>query len=213
MLPQATGRVFSRSSSFPATENPISESGVWISSGAGRTDAQTDGTHAFGTMSSFDGTNYIDSIAYLKDWGDHNQQITATVKNSSAGGLGLEVELLLRATGPNAYYEIDFVNSSTEMAIVRMDGAANAFTVMTGGPITTNVSLVDGTSIVAKIIGNLITVTCGGNTVISNFDITTGFSAGAVYQYGSPGMGFWNETGTSGNSTKLGWKDWAAVSL
>src|SRR5262249_23427568 len=96
---------------FPSSENPISEGGRWINGGIfGKTDVQTAPGKAYGTMVSFDGSQFIDSCACLSGFGpDH--EVFCTISNSGAVN-GLEVEILLRAdiTSDHIFlYELDCV--------------------------------------------------------------------------------------------------------
>jgi hypothetical protein len=209
--PTAARRAYT--TSFPLTENPISEGTVWNDGASilGRTSVQTDGVHAFGTMVSFDGTNYTDSQALQKGTWSPNQSVQATLYNNGAIS-GLEAELVLRATGTgstNTGYEIDLFFGGGNVHIVRWNGPANDFTDLTPSGISTNVSLSDGAVWYADILGTLITVKCNGN-VVTTYD-TSGDTL--KFSSGVPGMGFWNETGSSANSTKLGFKNFTASEL
>src|SRR6267154_1724242 len=97
----------SYSTTFPLTENPISEGGIWTNGkavGIDWSNVRTTAGLAFGTQTGFDGLN--DSIAVLHGTWRPNQTATATVHtvNQQSGGVFEEVELLLRFTiaGDNA---------------------------------------------------------------------------------------------------------------
>src|ERR1700759_2669448 len=108
----------SYTTSFPATENPISESGMWINggtTGVNWTDVQTTPGLAFGTMPG-DGSGvavYADSTAVLAgSWGpDQTPTATLFISNGSElPGLFEECELRLRTTiqaGSITGYEIN----------------------------------------------------------------------------------------------------------
>lgn len=205
------------STSFLLTENQISENGAWSRTTVqSKTAVQTSGGNAFGTMTTFDGTNYNDSCACLTGAFPANQQITATLYNNGAGSLGIEAELLLRCTFDATHatcYELDLVNSGGHAVLVRWDftstSAPNAYEVRADsntGPNPGAVSFANGAVWVFKIVGTVITATCNGTTVIT-YD-TVGDSI--KYATGSPGIGFWNATGSSANSLKLGWSDFVA---
>jgi hypothetical protein len=214
----SAGAPNSYTASFAATENPINQNGIWLSGGIndGRTDVQTDGTHAFGTQFSFDGTNYTDSVACLANWSSDDHQITATIAASGIGALALEVELALRCqmnATLNCGIEVDIGNyAGGQMQLVRWNGPKNNFTL---GPLyTTNVSLVDGAVWVASVKGYFVTVTCNGLPVATNVDIRTAFGAGGlVIAHGVPGMGFVCNTGNPDDRTKFGWKAWSALAI
>lgn len=200
------------STNFPLTENPLSEGGIWIDGGISspRTNPQSVAGHAYGTMSSFDGTNFPDSIAVLAASYHPNQSVQGTIFNSGAIA-GLEVELVLRgditATN-NTGYEVDLVLSNTSLGLVRWNGAPNDFTILQSG-ITTNVSLANGSVWFAKIVGTLITVTCNGSAV-TTYDTS---ADSLILQGGRPGLGFWNQTGSSANSPNFGWSNWQASEI
>jgi hypothetical protein len=201
------------STSFPLTENPISQGGAWrtgLGTGLVWTDPQTDGAGAFGTMISFDTVNFIDSIGCLSGF-SANHSVTATLRNNGAV-TGLEAELLLRfdISANNARgYEVDLVFSSTQMHFVRWNGPKNSFTDISGG-ISTGVTMNDGDVWFASAVGNIITIKCNGTTVYTH-DISG--DTGSQWTDGNPGIGFWNETGSALNQPKMGWKNITAVSL
>lgn len=202
----------SYTTSFARAEVPISEDRRWTSGGINpsRTAVVTDGAHAYGTMGSFDSTNFIDSIAILTPSFPANQSVQGTIYNSSALS-GQEAELVLRGnltTVTNTGYEIDLVLSSGSISVVSWNGPANTFTVLQSG-ITANVSFVDGAVWYAQIVGTVITVKCNGTTVTTYDTVSDAFKVAS----GNPGIGFWNQTGSVANSTKLGWKSFTAGSL
>ncbi len=90
------------STSFPLTENPISESGKWINgaaTGLDWTNVRTTPGLAFGTETG--SINYNDATAVLAGtWGStQTAQATVAVSSaSSASGVFEEVELRLRTT-------------------------------------------------------------------------------------------------------------------
>lgn len=202
----------SYSTNFPLTENPISEGAVWVSGGISspRTNVQTANNHAYATMSSFDGTNFDDSIAVLAQGYSANQSCQGTIWNTGAIN-GQEVELVLRgniAATSNTGYEVDLVIQGGTAALVSWNGPANIFTQLVANT-ATNVSLNDGDVWLAQMIGPLITVKCNTNIV---FTYDTSGDAFRILS-GSPGMGFWNQTGSSANSPNFGWKHWQATEL
>lgn len=196
---------------FPLTENPISEAGLWIPGGISspRTNPQTVGTHAYGTMSSFDGTNFIDSIAVLNAPFSANQSVQGTVWNTGAVD-GLEIELVLRgniSALSNTGYEVDIVHTGPSVGLVSWNGPPNAFTILTTSNV--NVSISDGDVWFAQMVGTVVTVKCNGNLVLT-YD-----TAGDAFKIasGTPGIGFWNQTGSATNSPNFGWKHFQASNL
>jgi hypothetical protein len=178
------------STSFPLTENPISEGGKWINGKAQGLDwsnvATTPGL-AFGTQTGSGG--YNDSIAILAgSWGP-NQSATATVHsiNQVGGNTFQEVEILLRWTiGAHVAkgYEINFralKSSESYTQIVRWNGPLGNYTLLDsrGG---LNYGIKDGDVVKATIVGNVITGYINGVQVIQGTD--------SVFTTGNPGVGF-----------------------
>lgn len=210
----------SYTTNFPLTEIPMSEAGRWTSWGIDppRTDAQTiAGSGAFGTMDSFDGINFPDSGATLTGVTfSPNHSIQGTFANNGAGSLDVEAEHVLRSNVSDTAqsgYESDWVNSSKELNYVRLNGPDNDFTIASGFPVTTNVSMNDGDVAFSSINGSFVNVTCNSLAVVTNLDIRSAFGGGLVIDTGYPGVGFWNATGSSANRTKLGWKNFTARDL
>jgi chitodextrinase len=186
------------STTFPLTENPISEGGNWINGkmvGLDWNDVQTTPGLAFGTESGTNG--YDDSTAVLTGtWGpDQWAQATVHLANQQGGTIYEEVELRLRSaitahklTG----YEINFQASSASNAyvqIVRWNGPLGNFTYVAdrNGP-----GLHDGDVVKAMIQGSTITVYLNGTQILQGTDST--------YASGAPGMGFFLQGATGLNA-------------
>lgn len=206
----------SYTTNFPLTENPISESANWtdgrIFGPNIKTAVQTASGECYGTMVSFGGTDFVDSVACLSGFGpDH--EVTCTVANNSAID-GLETEIILRADITSAHmflYEIDCQFSLKGINLVRWDmttGSPNAFTVLRAGQ-SNEAPYTNGDLVYASIVGTLITCKYNGSTL---FTYNTG-SDGTKYATGNPGVGFWNETGSSTNQPKFGWSRFVATTL
>jgi hypothetical protein len=131
-----------------------------------RQDGRADGA-GYGTMVSFDGSQYVDSCACLSGFGpDH--EVTCAIANSGAVG-GLEVEILLRAdiTSDHVFlYELDCVYAEGGIDLVRWDmtkANPNSYTFLRkrhtvlrkllGG----EVPFSDGDQAYAKIVGTVVT--------------------------------------------------------
>jgi hypothetical protein len=207
---------------FPDTENPMSQSGAWtqgtiMSAGAGTKTAVQSATGAFGTMVSFDGTNFIDSCACISGFGA-NQSVLCTLGNTSAPN-GLETEILLRADITSAHiftYELDCVLSGGGISLVRWDMTVanpNTFVVLRAHP-PNEVNFQDGDQVYGDIVGTLITCKykAGAGSLTTLFTYDTSVDS-TKYSTGNPGDGFWNETGVAGNQNKLKWKDFTANQL
>lgn len=118
------------STTFPLTENPISEGGVWLQHNTNRAKVLTTGGNAFGT-----GTNN-DGYAYLAGAGDSVIETTVFRDAALADGdtNSYEVEHLHRLTdtaGTTACYELDFAFSGGDPIIVLWSGATS-FVVLSG---------------------------------------------------------------------------------
>lgn len=202
------------STSFPATENPISQSGKWICGGITGLDwtnpQTTGGLGAYGTQTPHTPPPYDDSIAHLdptKFSIGARQWAQGTLFNNSAFG-GIEAELLLdfsisahSATG----YEIDLVQALGLVQVVRWDGPLNAFTQLLSA--TSGVVFTTGAVWYAQIdaSGN-ITVKCNGMTVLTVTDSTYANQANRM-----PGLGFYRDTnnGAPSAANTFGWDSWS----
>lgn len=190
-------RVGSFSTTFPLTENPISEGGAWTNLGSNLV-MRTTTNKAFGT-----GASGNDAIATLTGVFTANQEASGTVFNTIASDTGsdntffTEVEIHLRTTPGASYtttYECLFsVNPSDGyVEIVKWLPSVGGFISLTG---TVGASPVGNGDIVrATIIGNTITQYVNGVQVNQ---ATDNASAGGVAAYttGNPGMGHWLHNG------------------
>jgi hypothetical protein len=197
--------------SFPVTENPILEGGLWTrggSEGVSWTDPQTgansssSGQIAFGTQLPSSG--FTDSIAHLKNFLP-NHYAEGVMFNAATDQI--EVELLLRflITNGNARgYELDYVFSGTntcDLHLVRWEGALGVFQELNGGvAVATGVDISTGTTHRGTISGNTITATRNGVTVFT-YDLLANFVADGsrIWGDGNPGMGFWDGSLADGN--------------
>jgi hypothetical protein len=176
--------------SFPLTENPISESGHWTTGrtmGLDWSNVRTAPGLAFGTQNGL--VNYNDSVAILNgSWGP-TQTASAKVhtKNRVASGVTVseEVELLLRfsisahhAAGYEATFSVNPFNSYVQ--VNRWNGALGSFTLIDG---STGPGISDGDTVEATISGTTITLFINGSQVLKVNDST--------FASGSPGMGFY----------------------
>jgi hypothetical protein len=177
------------STTFPLTENPISEGGVWHRlSGTVFTDVRTANGIAFGTNGARD--DYDDSYALLSGFGP-DQTAEAVVFRSPSlvtnDMITHEVELLLRfaddATTARGY-ECLF-NYAGNLEIVRWNGPIGNFTPLhlTGaGQGSLGRDLMTGDVIKATITGNTIRSYINGVLMVEAIDST--------YSSGQPGISF-----------------------
>jgi len=205
------------STTFPRTENPISEGGNWIN---GRTaaldwaDVRTTPGFAFGIETG--GVRpapqkYDDSTALLTGaWGPAQMaQATVHTQNPQNDSIYEEVEIRLRSTlsaHQATGYEICFRCSKSPKAyttIVRWNGPLGSFTYLS----TANGSrygVANGDVVKATIQGSVIEAFINGVPVLRATDDT--------YKSGSPGMGFYLE-GAVGLNQDYGFSTFAASAL
>lgn len=199
----------SYTTSFPATENPMSQGSIWTqgaATGVDWTNVQTTPGLAFATQTIHAHPPFDDSIACLS--GHHpDQWCQGTISNTSSHSR--EVELILRGTitaNSAILYEID-ITQNAGLAIAKWSGPLNGFTVITVPGFATGVSLADGAVWYAQIVGNAILVKCNGTIVYSGTDnsIATG----------NPGLGFYGdfEAGSPTANNTLGWSSYSAGEL
>jgi len=206
-----SGRVYT--TTFPLTENPISEGGSWINGqavGLDWHDVSTTPGLAIGRQS---GTSYTDGTALLTgSWGP-TQTVEAVVHTvNPKESCYQEVEMRLRSTltaHSCTGYEISFKatkSASAYLIIVRWNGKVGDFTYLknvTGA----QYGIADGDTVKATIVGNVITAYING--------VAVGTATDSTYTTGSPGMGFNLETGDAsciGTNGDYGFTRFAATS-
>jgi hypothetical protein len=179
---------------FTATENPISEGGVWIGPAASWTAVATSPGFAHGTQPGGAGF-YADSYAFLSGFANDQQVDMVLHKNASEGKP--EVEALLRFSksgDTTSGYECNY-NTGGGVQIVSWDGPFSTFhsLALGGAPIPET-----GDIFRAKISGNRIivsTVRAGVETVAIDFT-----DVNALHPTGQPGMGFFVGVGQPNTS-------------
>jgi hypothetical protein len=194
---------------FPLMENPISEGGHWINGGTTGLDwgnVQTTPGLAFGTVVSL-GPPYNDSTAVLTGtWGsDQTAQATVHIAKPNSS-IYEEVELRLRTT-VTAHkitgYEFNFrctSDGSQYAQIVRWNGALNDFTYVNA---VTGPGLHDGDVIKATAVGSTLTSYINGVQQAQGTDTT--------FPGGSPGVGFYNQGGTTNDNADYGFSSYTAA--
>jgi hypothetical protein len=223
LISSSLGLAQSYSTSFPLTENPISEGGKWIN---GRTvgldwnNVYTSGGFAGGVGPS--SATYADPTAILAgSWGP-TQTVQATVHVSKSGPYYQEVELHLRssrsahsATG----YELDYgVDGSRAfyIGIVRWNGALGKFTGSSNhGPgavcsyprVGAGCTQVNG---IAVKNGDVIKGTAVGSTISAYLNDTLIVQVvDSKYSGGAPGIGF--DFGCNSTYGNFGFSQFSAV--
>jgi hypothetical protein len=207
----AGGRIYS--TKFPLTENPISESGSWISGQAAGLDWHDVSTTPGLAIGHQMGTSYSDGTALLTGaWGP-TQTVEAVVHaQNPKESCYQEVEMRLRsALTPHSCtgYEISFKavqSANAYLIIVRWNGKLGDFTYLenvTGA----QYGIKEGDTVKATIVGDVITAYLNG--------VAVGTATDSTYESGSPGMGFNLETGDAscvGTNGDYGFRRFTATS-
>lgn len=228
----------SYSTTFPGTENPISEGGVWTNGGSvglDWTDVRTGGGFAYGTQTGTGGS-FDDSIACLSGF-RANHTVTIVVRKSGSELPVQEVEALLRSTivaHSATQYECLIGVDGGYTQLVRwngpngVEGTGFDYIIKTGPTVTVN----DGSVIVATISGSLVTVTIDGNNIFTPSMIAANSvknstagqpgsgnavdvqawavaNGGNYWATGNPGLGFYT---TSGQTSAYCAKSFSATS-
>jgi hypothetical protein len=185
---------------FSTTENPISESGAWLSIDATRTRMATAGGRCFGTQV---GGAFDDSIAQLTGTWPASVQMTGTVFRGSTSGIE-ELEFMVRGAQTattTTGYEINFAHDGQYVNVYRWEGGINlADFVPLIAENTHSIpgGLSTGDQIRAQIQGDTITVFynkgAGWVTVFSATDTSIG--GHAKYASGRPGIGAFKTSGS-----------------
>jgi hypothetical protein len=201
---------------FPATENPLSEGGRWISGGLSGIygDVQTVSGQAFGTVVS-PSPPYTDPTAVLAGaWGPL-QTAEAVVKCASVFAQNQEVELrLLTQITPRRIVGYEFLWSVTNnpyREIVRWDTDASngAFFSVTGGAVFAS-QIFTGMRIKATVssAGLLTLYTDYGSGYVQEASGTD-----TNYRSGSPGLGMFQHAGSTSTLPDFGLTSYSAWSL
>lgn len=209
------------STTFPLTENPISESGKWQSPNTApwTSRVRTTGGNAIGDPAA-SSTN--DAIACLVGAYYKNQKVTAKmfIGGALTGAEETELHVLTTFSGANIFtYEMDMAPALTAIfAFVKWQGAQGLITVLpfingtTGNYVGNTCS--DGDIFEFSVVDEnlspaslLLTLKQNG-TIIAQARDTLAISGTAPYTNGTPGIGFDNG---GANNANCGWADYAAV--
>ena len=199
----------SYNTTFPATEAPISQGGIWIGGatvGLDWKDIDTTPSFAYGTQNPT-GTGYNDSLAVMSgSWGpSQTVQATASVVSSDSA-LYRELEVLVHFTitaHSASGYEINCSTVSTNpyIQVVRWNGALGNFTSLYGD---SSHYCVNGSVLKAAITSaGVISVYLNGSLMTTVNDTT--FTGGA------PGMGVYIASGAAGQNSDFGWSAYSAT--
>jgi len=195
---------------FPLTENPISENNVWVNGyliGREWSDVQSRPGLVFSTESGKG--EYRDATAILAGAWSPNQSVQATIHSvNQSSKIYEEVEIRLRSVVSQRKitgYEVNFrcTSDGTQyVQIVRWNGPLGKFTYIANA---TGPGLHDGDVVKATIIGNAISAYINGTLVVQGTD--------SSFSSGNPGLGFYNQGGTSANNSDFGFTSFRAQEL
>lgn len=194
----------SYSTNFDLTENPISEGGHWIHQGLDWAHVATSGGLAYGTQTGSNG--FDDSYARLSGF-PPNQQASAVVHIDPAISTSShhETEILLHfadAAHIARGYECNLAWNGQYATIVRWNGALGDFaTLKTVNGLTVH----NGDTFGASIVGTTITMTLNGTTIGSASDPT--------WTTGDPGIGFFRDSPTGAFNGDYAFTSFAASSI
>ncbi|HJZ64164.1 MAG TPA: immunoglobulin domain-containing protein [Candidatus Acidoferrum sp.] len=205
-LALSSGTQKTYSTTFPTSENFISEKDNWINGAAIGLDwanVQTFSGLAFGTQSG----SFEDSEAVLAGNWSPDQMAQATVHTiNQNGNIYEEVGLLVRSTITEhsaTGYKFSFrctSDGSQYVRIIRWNGPLGNWTELGSqiGP-----GLQNGDVVKASVIGNTLTAYINGKAILSVTDNT-------LYR-GSPGIAFYNQGGTLVNNSDFGFTNFYAA--
>lgn len=193
--------------SWPATENPVSQGGIWtprgLTDGLDWTNPQTVPGIFFGTQTGDDGDN--DSISLIAGPWTNDIDITGTVHIGTRPGTFAEIALLLRgaiSAHSAKLYECYFscaASPNRYAHITRWEGPFNSFTDLVSLDNSTAPTLNNGDLVRATIVGTLITVYVQGAQVMQH-DISGDTTK---WTTGLPGMS--NFAQTLAANSNWGW--------
>lgn len=201
------------STNFPATENPISQGGIWLNGladGLDWTNIQTANGRSAATSKELSPPPFNDSVACPKPsfrtfTANHFSQGTAF--RTPGYTVGHENELFVRMT-ISAHsitgYEIYWSNNQG-LGLVRWNGAINDFTPLTWdqGGVTLGFATT-GDILYVQAVGSVITAKLNGTIVGTKTDTT--------WATGQPGLGN-NPFDASSTFFDYGWSLWTAGNL
>lgn len=192
----------SYTSTFSATENPLSESGAWLNPSSANVqlaNVQSTGGNAYGTQ---DPATQFDSVALLAGTWTTAQTVEATVVVNVAGS-GREVWLGLNGTitpgspGNVTLYEADFIISGILVIARWNDIATQDYTILLSSTALPGGALVTGDVVKFTNDGaGVLTVYVNGTQVAQVTD--------TVLTGGHPGIGFFDSFGYGGALTDQG---------
>jgi hypothetical protein len=213
----------SYSTSFPTTENPLSEGGRWFSNSTTRTRCQTTPGLCFGTMTSTSQPPFDDSYAGLTGtWGPDVEIIMTIAKASPFGIQEIEANFRIQDTvgqGNVIMYEVNLAHDGQYCNFGRWTGPNGSISdfvelAPSSGGVQFSVpgGVHNGDLFKATMIGNAMNAYInyndgnGYHIINTNGPIldTAGAGGGAVITSGAPGIGFYDEAQHSGANNQFG---------
>jgi hypothetical protein len=214
-LPTAANPLAEFFTNFPATENPLSQGGLWVrglTEGLSWNNPQTASNSCYGSTINAGGAPsgppFDDNLAHLKPSLkisplNHRVEQTLFIAGGYTPPVPHEVEILLRfdISANNARgYEVTFSLFEQMIHVVRWNGALNDFTDLV---LDIAQTFADNDVVGAQISGNTISVDVNG-TVKGTVSDTT-------WSSGQPGLGYWARSGATLSS--FGSRNFRALSL
>jgi len=205
----------SYSTTFSATENPVSEGGAWVRNTTTYFhNARTTGGNLVGAANAGpDGSGlYDDCYSHLTGAWSPNQEVVVTVYKGQATGGEIEIHLRASDTASSmSVYECLF-NVGGGVAIVRWNGTPGNITYLAVSGLNDPSGFEDGDRARARIVGQTIDFWYARKAAPNNWlsiGSVTDNSAGRLTS-GNPGVGFFTR---SPASLDYGIKDFSAVAL
>ncbi|HTQ05270.1 MAG TPA: hypothetical protein VMI54_15510 [Polyangiaceae bacterium] len=198
------------STTFDATESPISEGGHFHHLGLDWTTVNTDNGVAFGTqalgVARSGPTGYDDSYAYLDGFSADQQASAVVALGAIDTSCTHEVEVLLRwadSAHSAQGYECNVAFDGSYAQIVRWNGAVGDYTYLGSGSVPGGMH--DGDTVSASVVGGHVTLSVNGTVRATADD--------ATYPGGNPGIGFWRGDSGCGTLGDYGFTSFQATSL
>jgi len=202
------------STSFPLTENPISEGGKWVNGGATGLDwtniRTTANVKAYGSNSGIN-PGYDDSTAVLQNigpWGPNQTASGVVFLSSVTNGYDQEVEIRLNTTisahsitGYSCTFSVRN-NGGQYFQVGRWNGPFGNFTLL-GTAVIGITPVVNGDTVSCQRVGSVITMYHNGVSINSATDTT--------YTGGSPGIGTNLDNNGSSTNANFGFSSFSAT--
>lgn len=201
---------------FPATENPLSEGGIWLNGGTDGLDWTDLKTVSGGVYAAAFSSGTTDSTAQLKtsylactsnQYAEGTVQLNYTGSDPGAGSGSHEVAVFCNMTiGAHSItgYEC-YVSRFGSHSLVRWNGAQNNFTVLASNNVSSFTQPADGD--VIRLENNAGSLACYQNGVLRTTATDT------TYTGGNPGLAM-NVTNANGTTlTGIGFRLWKGGNL